>query len=268
MSIWTLDDKDLSYSCPSIANKLLMWRSWRKSVGDIECLKLVLQDYRINVFNKDTQFNNVVRSVISSVEALLSYFNYDCVEDFLYELEDINENLNARIKKKNVRVSIATVHEYKGKEADSVYIWNDSEDVFPIWNSTNSKEEYEEERRIHYIACTRAREVSTLVYLKDREGDFVKEMDFSNAEKITNSVGGVVKSVKMVLEEDSNLEKFKQMATTSEGDSKTSKVLTTDDCVPDELDDFSLPSYIDSSPADCYGDNEFWGKSGEKYYED
>lgn len=215
MSIWDVSDTDLMYSCPSIAGKILQWREWRKSLGEVDALKLVLQDYRVTVFQKSTQFNDVVRSVISSVETLLDYYDYKYAEDFLIELEDINERLKARKKKVGTQVRIATVHEFKGKEADSVYIWNDSEHVFPYGNADDlTKEMYEEERRVHYIACTRAREVSTVMYLQGKMGDFAKEMDLSGAEKLNKESDGIV-GLKLTkqMKEDGNLKKFAEVAT-------------------------------------------------------
>lgn len=208
LSIWNIDEKDLSYSCPELSETILKWRSWKQSMGEVKTLKLVLQNYRVNVFQKDTQFNNVMRSVLSAVEALLDYFNYDNVQDFEYELEDINERLKARMKKKSVKVKIATIHEFKGKEADSVYIWNDSMDVFPI-KDAETEDEIEEERRVHYIACTRAKQISTLVFLNNHQGMFVNEMDLSNAEEV--STGGVVSGIiQRNAEEEANLKEFQR----------------------------------------------------------
>lgn len=214
-SIWNISDKDLLYSCPSIATKILQWRNWREVNGEIEALKLVLEDYRLTVFQKNTQFNDVVKSVISSVETLLDYYDYKYVEDFLVELEDINERLKARKKKMGTQVRIATVHEFKGKEADSVYIWNDSEGIFPYRGSDEDVDDYEEERRIHYIACTRAKEISTVMYLKDRPGDFVHEMDFSHAQCLTKTAEGgqVMLRLGERLKEDGNLKKFEETCT-------------------------------------------------------
>ena len=108
-------------------------------------------------------------------------------------------------------MNIATVHEYKGKEADSVYIWNDSYKVFPhaLTDSDDTESEaYEEERRIHYIACTRARKVSTILYLNNKMGDFVREMDLGDAEKLdTEGLHGVLKR-EPVNDDDKNLKTF------------------------------------------------------------
>lgn len=205
-SIWTINRDDLMYSCPSIADTVLDWRTFREANGDIRALRHVLEYYRTRVFSKDTQFNDVVRTTILSVEALLDYYDYDMVEDFLMELEDINDRLKGRKKLNSAEVRIATVHEFKGKEADSVYIWNDSVNVFPYKASIETLEELEEERRIHYIACTRARKRSTIMFLRGKQGDFVDELDLSGAEEIGD--GGSVKgTLSKILEDDMDSEK-------------------------------------------------------------
>jgi DNA helicase-2/ATP-dependent DNA helicase PcrA len=217
--IWGISEEDLVYSCPEISEKLISWRDFRKSNGDILTVKFVLQDYRYSVFVNDTQFNDVVRSVLLSVESLLDYYSYDSAEDFLSELESINDRLRARVKLSNANVRIATVHEFKGKEADSVYVWNDSEDVFPFFKSCNSKEEIEEERRVHYIACTRAKSISTILYKKGKEGKFVKEMDLSNAKKVVKETSGVLKkTMEKNLEEDSALRGFENSVSIDTGE--------------------------------------------------
>ena len=131
---------------------------------------------------------------------MLSISKSDNVEDFLEELDSINERLKARKKKFNgSKVRIATVHEFKGKEADSVYVWNDSVDIFPHKDcDLEDEEELEEERRVHYIACTRARKINTILYVKNKPGMFLQEMDLSNAENISKveKVGGDLKQPK------------------------------------------------------------------------
>lgn len=217
MSIWDIDKNDLVYSCPEISSRLLTWRNWRETSGDIQALKLVLQDYRVNVFSKDTQFNDVVKSVISSIETLLDYYDYKYVDDFLNELETINERLKARIKKSNARVRIATVHEFKGKEADSVYVWNDSQNVFPYKGTDESLEDLEEERRVHYIACTRAKEISTIMYIKNKKGMFIDEMNLSGAEVLLEQGSdGFISNIKNKMEYEGNLNKFEEICSYEE----------------------------------------------------
>ena len=128
-------------------------------------------------------------------------------------MEEINERLKARVKSTKTRVVIATVHEYKGKEADSVYIWNDSEGIYPYKDSMDSPEELEEERRVHYIACTRARQKSTIMYLKGQEGMFVTELDLSKATEMRGETSGSMrKNLETKMREEAGLKMFEQSA--------------------------------------------------------
>lgn len=178
--IWDLDPEELAYSAPKIAKHILTWMEWY-SHGDrgmVLLLKL-LNYYNDVVYARDTVYNERARSIISAIKVLSTSQKYEDVSDFIDDVTSINERLSARTSKdRYVDVQIATVHEYKGKEADSVYIWNDSEGVFPHFKSTN----IEEERRLHYIACTRARKVSTIIARRDKASMFVHEMNLTNAE--------------------------------------------------------------------------------------
>lgn len=232
-SIWNIDKNDLMYSCPSIADTIIDWRTFREANGDIKALRHVLEYFRTRVFGKATQFNDVVRTTILSVEALLDYYDYDMVEDFLLELEDINDRLKGRKKLNSAEVRIATVHEFKGKEADSVYVWNDSVDVFPYKASTGTIEEFEEERRIHYIACTRARKRNTIMFLKGKEGQFVDELDLSEAVDVGD--GGAMKGT-LSKEVEDNLQSEK-----------------------------SFRDFSEQAVRKEFEDNEFWDLEDEEY---
>lgn len=190
MSFWELPNKDIAYSCPAIASKLIAWKNLRISIGDIDTLRVIYKEYRLEVLRKDTQYNRVMRSVILAVETMLDTFEGSTVDEFIEYLEEVNDRLKARKRKYNgSKVRIATVHEFKGKEADSVYVWNDSVGVFPNeLADAEDQEEMEEERRVHYIACTRAKKVSTIMFKSRESGKFVREMDLSNALLITGSI--------------------------------------------------------------------------------
>ena len=211
VNIWTLSMQDISYSCSEIAPIIAEWRAYKEKGGEIFALKRIFEYYRTRVFRKDNQFNRVCKTVIASMSALLEYKDYDSAIDFLDDVQSINERLNARRKVSyGNRVRIATVHEFKGKEADSVYIWNDSLNVFPYSESRKDKEDYDEERRIHYIACTRAKKVSTIMYLEGQQGDFVGEMDLSEAEDCgSDSIEGTFTGE--MSEEDKNLREVSKL---------------------------------------------------------
>ena len=93
-------------------------------------------------------------------------------------LSELTERLSARSKDNighaHSQVSVVTVHEFKGREADAVYLWNDSDMEFPYCLSTNRN--LEEERRLQYIACTRARKTEKIYYLQGHKSPFLDEM--------------------------------------------------------------------------------------------
>ncbi|MRT17256.1 AAA family ATPase [Vitellibacter sp. q18] len=66
------------------------------------------------------------------------------------------------------RVALMTVHLAKGLEFPYVYIVGMEEDLFPSAMSMNTRSELEEERRLFYVALTRAEKQAYLTYTQSR----------------------------------------------------------------------------------------------------
>ena len=66
------------------------------------------------------------------------------------------------------RVTLMTIHAAKGLEFPYVYVVGMEENLFPSIQSLNSRADLEEERRLFYVAVTRAREKLTLSYAENR----------------------------------------------------------------------------------------------------
>jgi len=66
------------------------------------------------------------------------------------------------------RVALMTIHLAKGLEFPFVYIVGLEEDLFPSAMSMNTRSELEEERRLFYVALTRAEEQAYLTYTQNR----------------------------------------------------------------------------------------------------
>ena len=66
------------------------------------------------------------------------------------------------------KVSLMTIHSAKGLEFPYVFIVGMEEDLFPSQLSVNSRTELEEERRLFYVALTRAEKASFLSYAQTR----------------------------------------------------------------------------------------------------
>ena len=65
-------------------------------------------------------------------------------------------------------VSLMTIHSSKGLEFNQVYVVGMEENLFPSQLSLNSRTELEEERRLFYVAVTRAEKKLTLSYATSR----------------------------------------------------------------------------------------------------
>ncbi|UCE94865.1 MAG: ATP-binding domain-containing protein, partial [Flavobacteriaceae bacterium] len=91
-------------------------------------------------------------------DASLAYFLEDVAlaTDFDKEKEDIP------------RVSLMTIHLAKGLEFPYVYIVGLEENLFPSAMSMNTRSEIEEERRLFYVALTRAEKQIYLSYAQSR----------------------------------------------------------------------------------------------------
>ncbi len=93
------------------------------------------------------------------------------------------------------RVALMTVHLAKGLEFPYVYIVGMEEDLFPSGMNMNSRSELEEERRLFYVALTRAEKQAYLTYTQSRyrwgklidaePSRFLEEIDESFLEYLT-----------------------------------------------------------------------------------
>lgn len=113
------------------------------------------------------------------------------LEDFLLEISlvsDVNE-----YKDDKNRISLMTIHSVKGLEFDYVFVIGLEEGIFPHINSLMDNSEIEEERRLCYVAITRAKEKLYLTNARMRtlfgkeqanpSSRFISEIDSNLIEK-------------------------------------------------------------------------------------
>jgi DNA helicase II / ATP-dependent DNA helicase PcrA len=91
-------------------------------------------------------------------------------------------------------VSLMTIHMAKGLEFPAVYVVGLEENLFPSQLSINSREDIEEERRLFYVAITRAQQKLTLSYANSRyrwgnlincePSRFIEELDVQYLEEV------------------------------------------------------------------------------------
>lgn len=193
--IWGISNEDLMYSLSDKeAARLIAWKTkYNKTFGGSEVLVDVL-GYLVDKLDKGRSASpwNLRRCAVFTAlrNMAISEGPDSKIADVSRKFGALRDALSSKyetFKRGYSRaVEIATVHEYKGREAQSVYVWNASKGVFPnkLAISSGKQEDYEEERRIFYIACTRARETETIFSLKGSKSPFLPEMDLSHAKGV------------------------------------------------------------------------------------
>ena len=154
------------------------------------------------------------------------------LEDFLQEIslmtdQDKEDDSNEEY------ISLMTIHMAKGLEFSVVFIVGVEEDLFPSQMMISSREDLEEERRLFYVAITRAMKKLYLTYsstryrygmLKDCEKSrFIKEispayLDFDNFNTNRSLVSNVLKEKKR------NLSPIKKVSINNSSSIKSSNI--------------------------------------------
>ncbi len=120
-----------------------------------------------------------VEEFISAVKDFEERYEENTLEDFLVHvtlLSDIDKTDETKID----TVTLLTVHSAKGLEFDTVFITGLEDGMFPIVNQDDLEEDLEEERRLFYVAITRAKRMLYITHANDR-------MRFGNHEKRSKS---------------------------------------------------------------------------------
>ncbi len=109
------------------------------------------------------------RARIENINELLAVASeYNAVEEFLETVALIAQNDVEDQEKNGKKVTLMTVHSAKGLEFDEVVVTGLEEGLFPHSRSMTDLAEMEEERRLMYVAMTRAKDRLTLCFAKRR----------------------------------------------------------------------------------------------------
>jgi len=112
---------------------------------------------------KEFAENDVEDLVVQEEVETQSRFLKDYMQDIALLTDDLDEKDGD-----NNKVSLMTIHAAKGLEFPFVYIVGVEENLFPSQLTINSIEELEEERRLFYVAVTRAEKRATISFSTSR----------------------------------------------------------------------------------------------------
>ncbi|RPI16766.1 MAG: DNA helicase [Ignavibacteriae bacterium] len=112
----------------------------------------------------DRMYN--IQELLSGISEYTDENENPTLEGFLQEVSLVTD-IDKYDDKKNA-VTLMTIHSAKGLEYPVVFITGLEEGIFPLMNSTMSLEELEEERRLFYVAATRAMRKLYMTYALQR----------------------------------------------------------------------------------------------------
>lgn len=118
---------------------------------------------------------------LDEVEQLKLYSEqFEGLEDFLCEMA-LQTNADGEqdgTEEESDRLGLSTIHQAKGLEYDVVFVMMLCEGMFPTFRSMEKSENLEEERRLFYVAVTRARKHLYLIYPQCRSlgGNFERQL--------------------------------------------------------------------------------------------
>lgn len=143
--------KDLTLT--ELIDKVLDASGMKKELEDEKTLEAEVRLENLEEFKSITK-------TFEEREGLIS------LEDFLLEISLISDV--EEYKDDPNRISLMTVHSVKGLEFDHVFVVGMEEGIFPHINSLIDNSELEEERRLCYVAITRAKDDLHLVNARRR----------------------------------------------------------------------------------------------------
>jgi DNA helicase II / ATP-dependent DNA helicase PcrA len=197
------------------------------AVGRIDDFVVMIKRFGIEIQNKDgyeaaaeiAKSSGLLRDLYEdkTVEGLSRYENVqellNAIKEYVDDPEKEDKSLGAFLQEVSLvtgqdenkdndpdKVTLMTIHMAKGLEFKNVYIVGLEEDLFPSQMMLSSRAELEEERRLFYVAITRAQKKLFLSYaltryrfgrLKNCEPSrFLDDID-SKFIKVSNKFGGI-----------------------------------------------------------------------------
>ena len=135
-------------------------------INKIQIVNFYKNEGSLESFNRIENIEELVNGINDFIEGQEELFESD--KSLSRYLEDVALYSETDKQVSYEKVSLMTVHMAKGLEFPIVYVLGMEENLFPSIMSINSREEVEEERRLFYVAMTRAEKSLTLSYCNQR----------------------------------------------------------------------------------------------------
>ncbi|GAB6281918.1 MAG: 3'-5' exonuclease [Ignavibacterium sp.] len=134
----------------------------RALIDDLGIIRLFKEEDTIDSINRLENINELLNTITE-----FSQKNPNATLDNFLEEVSLITDIDMVDDEKNA-VSLLTVHSAKGLEYPVVFVSGLEEDIFPLSNKFSPDANIEEERRLFYVAMTRAKEKVYLSYSRSR----------------------------------------------------------------------------------------------------
>ena len=151
--IENLKEKSESLSLTELVDEILKQTGMQE---ELELEKTIEAEVRLENLE---EFKTITKS-FEEREGLVSLEQFLDEISLVSDVEEYKNNTNV--------VTLMTIHSAKGLEFDNVFLIGMEEGLFPHSNCLNDNEEIEEERRLCYVAVTRAKKNLVLVNARSR----------------------------------------------------------------------------------------------------
>ncbi|WP_324743325.1 UvrD-helicase domain-containing protein [Tsuneonella sp. CC-YZS046] len=191
--------KRASGAIAALMRDFLRWREMADGVSPAELLRTVLEESGYNAMLQAERSAEAAGRAENLSELARAMEDYATLGDFLEHVALVMDNDAAADDEK---VTIMTIHAAKGLEFDHVFLPGWEEGVFPSQRALDEGglASLEEERRLAYVAITRARRRCTILHAANRRiygqwtssipSRFVEELPDDHVERETTLTGG------------------------------------------------------------------------------
>lgn len=166
----------------------------------------IIQLYKEETTSESLSKLENINELLASISSFQKEFPKANIEQFLADVS-LMSDIDHFEKEKNA-VTLMTVHSSKGLEFPIVFVSGLEEDIFPLANKFNPDSRVEEERRLFYVALTRAQLKLYLTYARSRyrfgevayqnKSRFIEEIDSRTFMEAFSGAGrkGAAKKIK------------------------------------------------------------------------
>jgi len=169
---------------------ILNWQKIKKNFDHIELTKAILEDSKYIEHLENEAKNSKNPENLSRIDNINEFIeslkDFENLEGFLEHVGLIMENIN---NTDTQTISLMTMHGAKGLEFDYVFLAGWEEGVFPSQRSLDElgNKGLEEERRLAYVAITRARKKIQISYVNQNRYSFASH-DFNSPSRFISEL--------------------------------------------------------------------------------